>query len=336
MLFRTSEKKRLIKLKPSLFSNAAQVPGIYRKVPYPFCLPKDKSEENIYGEFRDESLKYFSDRKIDWHDGNAYKPSNHLCCSQSACVNFLYPYRNKPEELKNVLSAMGYPVEKMLPLDADCIEGEGNSYVAFEWIGTKNYLKELYRGRVASDDNRSRGKGFTSADFAFLFLRKDNKRQLVLGEWKYTEEYRNKKSIQISKAGTDRLKDIYAPFLANNSPINISPYKDYSFLFYDPFDQLMRLQLLAKQMELSNTKEMGADIVTVLHIAPKANKELMEFIPKGELKYFGTNIHEVWSKIVEPGKFKGFSTEEFRRIVTAPSNCPDIKWGTYISTRYGF
>ena len=338
MKFRDAEKIRLIKLKPSIFSNAAQPAGYIQKYKksYDFCIPEVHADENIYQSFRNEAIKYFKDRNISWHDGVSGSPSNHLCCSQSACINFLFPYRYQPELLKNVLIDLNYPVKEILPIYPDKKADENDPYIAFEWIGTKNYLKELYRGKVAEDNKRSRGKGYTSADFAILFKRTDDKIQLILGEWKYTEEYRNKGNMQFSKSGTDRLNTIYKPFFAKNSPISILPFTDYSILFFDPFDQLMRLQLLAKQMELSSTKELNADIVSVIHIAPEANTELMNYIPHKSLRNFGSNIHAIWEKIADPNKFKGFYLEKLRQIVIKNINSPDFKWSDYIKNRYNF
>jgi hypothetical protein len=39
--------------------------------------------------------------------------------------------------------------------------------------------------------------------------------------------------------------------------------------FYEPFYQLMRQQLLAREMETA--RECGADVVSLLHIAPAQN-----------------------------------------------------------------
>lgn len=344
MTFRDKEKKRLVLHKPNLFSLQAQTDGYYAKYKkyYGFCLNEDCADENLQESIRESAIKYFADRNISWHDGHDKHPSNHLCCSQSACINFLYPFKNEPTLLKNVLLELGYPVKEILPIKEDkTTNDQSDSFVAFEWIGVKNYLHETSRGKIVEDNNRSRGKGFTSADFAILFERTDDKIQLILGEWKYTEEYQSKGSIRFSKDSrgnkkTDRLEKIYKIFLENNSPINISPFSDYSILFYDPFDQLMRLQLLAKQMELSKPKELNSDIVSVLHIAPKVNKQLMNYIPNQELKHFGSNIHEVWQKITEPGKFKGFYVENLIRIVTDKSNTPNADWSKYMIERYNF
>jgi hypothetical protein len=337
MSFRNREKKRLIALKPKLFSLKAQTNGYYAKYKkrYPFCLNEFYADENLHESIRYSAIKYFADRNIPWHDGNGKHPSNHLCCSQSACINSFYPYRNQPLLLKNVLLDLGYPVKEILPIKEDkTTHDDSDSFVAFEWIGTMNYLSELEYGKIAANSNRSRGKGFTSADFAILFERTDNKIQLILGEWKYTEDYSGKGSKRFSNSNTDRLNSIYAPYLKINSPINISPCTDYSILFFDPFDQLMRLQLLAKQMELLG--ELDADFVTVLHIAPGANENLMLYIPNFELKSIGTNIHNIWMKITEQDKFKGFYLENLIDIITKKNNSPAQDWPDYLKTRYSF
>lgn len=348
MTFRDKEKERLKLLKPALFGLNPEDKGHFVKFnhDYPFCLPLDRAEENLYDSIRNAAIKYFTNRNIGWHDGakdtvtNLRIPSNHLCCSQSFCVNAFFPFRNKPGRLKDVLVKLGYPVKEMLPIEEDKLKEGEDAFVAFEWIGKINYLNELSMGKIATAKQRTRGKNFTSADFAFLFRRTDDKVQLVLGEWKYTEEYIGKGSIRWSKdkkgnPKTDRLV-IYLPYLVANSPINITPHTDFSILFYDPFDQLMRLQLLAKQMELTIPPELGADIVSVLHIAPEANKDIMMYLPNPELKSFGNNIHEVWEKIAEKGKFKVEYTENLIKIITNPDYCPDPNWGNYIKTRYNF
>ncbi|MFC2017504.1 hypothetical protein ACFLUD_03730 [Chloroflexota bacterium] len=51
----------------------------------------------------------------------------------------------------------------------------------------------------------------------------------------------------------------------------------YSALFFKPYHQLMRLQLLAQEMQ--EAREMDADLVTVLHICPEANNEFREKVP---------------------------------------------------------
>lgn len=99
---------------------------------------------------------------------------------------------------------------------------------------------------------------------------------------------------------------------------------------------MMRLQLLAKEMELSAQKELNAEMVTTLHIAPKENEDLMRYIPNQELKSFGRNIHDIWTNIAECGKFKGIYTKDLLDIITRNKIAPDVIWSKDIGLRYNF
>ena len=278
MSFRDREKKRLVPLKSRLFSAEACEPGRYLGKPRDFCLRDDRSSENLHGSIRDEAIDYFSECNIPWHDGltanrRKDRPSNHLCCSQSACGNFWFPYVRSPENLAEVLRGLEYDVAEVLPLELDAPLSDGaRPYVAFEWIGKRNYLNETSGGRVAADDSRTRGANFTSVDFAIRFRQGDGSIHIIAGEWKYSENYANDKNIRYAKSGTDRL-EIYGPSLempgCQVALQGVTP----EALFFDPFDQLMRQQLLASAMERET--EMGAKIVSLLHVAPSGNTELM-------------------------------------------------------------
>lgn len=332
MTFRDREKKRLIPLKSQLFSAGAQQPGAYNGgQTYSFCLDDPYADENLHDSIRPAAINYFAARGIHWHDGANGLPSNHICCSQSACVNTWFPYIEQPALLKSVLCDVGYHVAEVLPFQLDDTLANGHvPYVAFEWIGERNYLGERCKARV-----RQRGQNSTSSDFAFRFRRVDGLIQIVLGEWKYTEYYADGKSIKVSRNQTDRLSDIYRTSLdAAHCQIlwsanSISPED----LFYDPFDQLMRLQLLASEMQAAH--EMGADVVSVLHIAPKKNTELMNRITSPGLSVLGeSTIHDTWERIVEQGHFKGMHTEDLLSIVT--KHCPDPAWADWMLLRYGW
>jgi hypothetical protein len=129
----------------------------------------------------------------------------------------------------------------MLPME---LHGSAEQFVAFEWIGERYYLGE----RIARGEKRTRGANCTSADAAVLFEQTDGKRQLVLIEWKYTESYPSR-AIRFSARGTDRAV-IYRRFYeAADCPIDRSLVAHFDDLFYEPFYQLMRQQLLAREME---------------------------------------------------------------------------------------
>ena len=215
--FRDREKRRLGPLKGRLFSESARRNGMYRGARREFCLHEDFGAENLEAGIRDTALAYFEDRAIGWHGGKDNDSSNHLCCSQSCCVNFWFPFVQAPDQLGAVLRGLGYDVEEMLVIDADCALRDGSCpYVAFEWIGERNYLGELRRGEVAPDDGRTRGANFTSLDFCVRFRRSDGRIQLVAGEWKYTEYYAKGVDLRYgrSRSRTDRLDRIYREHLA--------------------------------------------------------------------------------------------------------------------------
>ncbi len=276
MTVRDREKSRLEPLKPGLFSQGARFPGMYREARRTFCLHKDHADENLHTGVREAALGCFSDRDIGWHDGKRGMPSNHLCCSQSCCLNCWFPFVRAPQELAVVFRELGYDAVEMLPIELDDPLPDGASpFVVFEWIGQRNYLGELSRGNVAADEARTRGAGFTSLDFCVRFRRGDGSIQIVAGEWKYTEYYSKEASLRFSGSGTDRLDDIYRPHL-DQLGCQITGQVTHETLFFDPFDQLMRQQLLCSAMEQHG--EMGADVVSLLHVAPRANRELMNRI----------------------------------------------------------
>ena len=304
---------------------------MYRGTRREFCLHEDFSAENIEARVRDTALTYFDDRQIGWHQSKGGGPSNHLCCSQSCCVNFWCPFIQAPNELRTVLRGLGYDAAEVLPVNGDLrLPDASLPFVAFEWIGRRNYLGELGRGgAVAADEDRTRGAGFTSLDFCVRFRRSDGRIQLVAGEWKYTECYR-KDSKRYSSKKTDRLDRIYRKHL-ERPDCQIAGNVSFESLFYDPFDQLMRQQLLCTAMERCG--EMEAEVVSLLHVAPRANRELMTHVTSTALDGMGSDIHDIWGALVRPGRFRGVFTEDLLPLVLA--NAPASWSGEYLQMRYG-
>ena len=169
MGFRDREKRRLEPLKHDLFTDAACEPAstaayVAHSVGARLVLARSRcchdfgSIRQDHSSIREDALRYFAQREIRWHDGIDGAPSNHLCCSQSCCVNFLLPFVRAPKELAAVLRKIGYDVEEVLAFTEDePLDDGAPPYMAFEWIGTKNYLGEHRRGRVAPDHERTRG-----------------------------------------------------------------------------------------------------------------------------------------------------------------------------------
>ena len=285
------------------FSDAAKTDGHYKKHPYPFCIPEEYAEENLYPEIRDPILAYFARNGIKWHDGHNRKPSNHLCDSQVCCANFLFPFADKPIALAALLSPIFPDIQEMMII-------EDGQYIAFEWIGEKDYLEE----NRYNTGTRTRGANYTSADAAVLFKRKDNQKQIVLIEWKYTESY-SPTCIKYSASKTDRTKRYERLYYADDSPVLKELLSDFDDLFYEPFYQFLRQQLLANEMEKAHEK--SANIVSVLHISPEHNKDFMRVTSPG-LKAIESSATRVWQKLLKnPDSFIGVYTEKIHSNFTS-------------------
>lgn len=231
MSFRDREKARQTALKGKLFSAGADVHGQYLGRSYPFCIGGEIAGENLHADHRLQAISYFRERHIGWHGGQRREhasdlPSRHLCCSQSMCVNVLFPFMWQPMALKLTLADLGYSVSEVLRFAPNEARHQEPGYIAFEWIGLCNYLGEHSRGRVAT-------------------------------------------------------------------------------------------------------------YVSVLHVAPYQNQELMRAITSPEMRSLGDNIHSVWSALVLNGRFKGVSMREMLASAVRHQNSFGLSSGKYIEERYG-
>jgi hypothetical protein len=235
-------------------------------------------------------------------------------------VNFLFPFFNKPEALASMLRPIFPDLQIMLPI-------EDGKYVAMEWIGQENYLGEI----KSPNRKRSRGALFTSADAAVMFEHQDGRRQFVLIEWKYTEAYFST-PLHTAKSGTKRT-DIYRHlYNADDCPLNKELLPSYDDLFYEVFYQFMRQQFLANEMEKAT--ELGADIVSLLHIAPEANRDFKR-ITSPDLRDIAESATGVWNKLVQkPDRFVSISTETLFGKFDTSGNEELSDWWNYISSRY--
>jgi len=92
---------------------------------------------------------------------------------------------------------------------------------------------------------------------------------------------------------TDRLEEFYRRHLEHPDCQIVTGTAGLDALFFDPFDQLMRQQLLCSAMEREH--EMDADVVSLLHIAPKANGELLGRVTSPRLQEIGNDVHGIWA-----------------------------------------
>jgi len=135
----------------------------------------------------------------------------------------------------------------------------------------------------------------------------------------------------VAKSGTNRVA-IYQPlFDAVNCPIDKSKVPGFETLFFEPFYQFMRQQLLANEME--KAKELDADIVSVLHIAPSHNHDFKS-ITSTKLMPFGKTATEVWTTLAKKDRFLSVNTEDLFSMNRLIKNQIIKNYVEYLSSRY--
>ena len=332
--FRDREKERYQKLPLQLFDSGVAFNGNYRGTQRSFCLSDSNIGVNLYQDLRVSAMEYFARRGIPWHDGLIERqvPSNHLCCSQSCCVNFLYPMMNDGRLLTSVFKEFYPDMVEALPIEEDRHKKDKTApFLVFEWIGTRDYLNEQRRKGI----QRTRGANYTSADFMFRFRSRSHGKEkihLVLGEWKYTEDYR-----QEDKGTNKTRKQNYAAAFSRNKGVFNQPNEVlYNSLFFEPFYQLMRLQLMGQEME--QQRELEAEEVSVLHICPKGNNDFRDNVTSPTLSemFPGLGVLDIWKKLVVTDKFKSKSVEELLKAIITNKDITESSWVEYLRQRYGW
>lgn len=308
--FRAREAERVFELREKLFTPAAALSLLHDRI----HLGKEVREENLFQGIRPAAQTYFKDWELRWHQGGLVDTS--IVSSQVACLNCFFPLQSHPEALGQCLSHWFPDLLEMLPIQQTPAD-QTRHFMAFEWIDSENRLREPGTK--------------THVDFMFRYRNRARKVCLVLGEWKYGESYAGNASKRYSSRGTDRL-DIYRALLdERDCPIRLGRNVPWDVLFFDPFDQLMRIHLLATA--LGRDHAMEADAVSVFHVAPRCNAELVGRITSPTLADRGNTIHEVWDRCVEEGSFVHCDTEDL--LLELARSSPSPQWAHYLELRYG-
>jgi len=293
-------------------SEGKQAGKIGRKT-YPFAIPQGLWAENLCPSIREDAARYFTDRRIAWH-----RMRNHLLSSQICCLNFLMPFATRPGALAALLRPTFGDIE-MLPV-------EDERYVAFEWIGASDYLNE---GR-GPNRTRTRGANCTSSDAALKFRDANGVVTLALIEWKFTEAYGSPPDPNRKEERLRRYREIaFDP----EGPLRPSPDFELSDLFYEPFYQFLRQQMLAFRVRQAG--EGGCNHGLLLHIAPKANVGFQRITAPKFASFNGSAVTLWRSLLTRPDDFRSVTTGDLFGAFDV-SRCPDLQgWHDYIRERYG-
>ena len=85
---------------------------------------------------------------------------------------------------------------------------------------------------------------------------------------------------------------------------------------------------------MEENNELGADIVSLFHIVPKANHDFQK-ITSPELAGLGESPTDIWKQLINPAdRFLSLTTEElFSSFVQDPPESLQT-WAEYLSARY--
>ena len=300
MNYRDRERKRAISIRESLFKDSGN--GVFFGKEREFVL--NDPTLNLWEGIRVDALQYFKRNKIPWWKGNNDSPSGHLLSSQVACVNYLYYLRQRKDLVTAVLNEIDNDITEALIVD--------DGYVEFEFIGTRQHLKEK---------SWTRGANCTSVDAAMIGKNSAGKKKLFLIEWKYTECYSSDNKY------IDERSAVYDKFITDSD----SPFKEVPVetFYYEPFYQLMRQTLLA--WKLIENNDHGCSDYYNVHVIPNENKELLENITSPYLK--GDNITEAWRSILKnPDKYLTISPRDF--ISPCSKKADSQSFLSYLEKRY--
>lgn len=313
------------------FSEAARAEGFYKGRWYPFCLPRERAEENLFSGIRTAALDYFRRQRIAWHDGQGSRPSNHLCSSQVCCVNFMFPLKQDLNKANSILSKALPGLDRVLNIEFE-YTGPGS---ATEWLG------EPPGGR--------RGQYRTSIDAAVWWKNHQNKTRLTLVEWKYTEQsfgdcggYRSRGNDQRDRCRTLKVQDIGVGencYLAagrnertsrrywnhlTEAGLSLQRFGDHSGCpFRGPFYQLMRQYLLAAYCRAKISEAHGVDVIA---IGFQENRDLLRL--PSYLSHLGEDVVAAWNNMLTAPPLRHVFVE------TLLADAPSDEWREYIRERY--
>jgi hypothetical protein len=310
--------ERLQQLQQSKYFNARH-PDRPRYKDSEYRLSPEAKDLNLAPAIRDTASRYFAANDITWHIH-----ANHALSSQICCLNFLMPLAEQPERLAQMVRRATRATDvEMLPIE-DGPDGRP-WYVGFEWNGGgRDFLNEARSG-----GNLKRGSNSTSAD-AIVKYKHKSKTEILLVEWKYTEQYSAPISARGNPTRMQRYRDLaFAP----KGPIRADLGLTLANFFWEPFYQLLRQQMLALQMQRASFD--GVQRVRVLHISPAGNRALHR-VTSPALRRFGDDAFDVFRALLTvPADFISTSAEAlFRPLLD--SVLSDDPWAGYLLPRYQF
>ena len=329
--FEQTETRRQVKYKRELLQIEEDGPwSKNRNFLYPHILPDKYAEKNFYSSIYKQLNEYLQSERIAVHT-----EIQNMRSSQACCWNFLFPLRQN-------LSVASIALKQVLP---------GVSHVAaieFEYTGGPDVTAWL-----GEPQGGKRGQNRTSADAAIWWVDENDKPQITLIEWKYTEKefgtcggYQSKDNNHKDKCRTldvqefNPRSDCYLATRKDNKTmrkywqhireagIDLSNFPSPTGCpFKGPFYQLMRLHLLGEYVAQVERRDFSLVVICF-----KQNRELIKLHSADTAS--SVDVLASWRKLLKvPQKialsYIGDIYADFR------STRFDEGWLTYLADRYG-
>jgi|JI6StandDraft_1071083.scaffolds.fasta_scaffold03673_10 hypothetical protein len=285
-------------------------------------LMPDSRDANFHPDYRRrivDSFSYSDDntQSIGWHTH-----ANHGASSQVCCVNFLFPFVDRPDLLARWIDHV-LGIEGAKPDVIERRNGEDH-FVAFEWFPETDYLNE-----AGKDGKRNRGSNSTSVDAAVCY-RLGDERHLLLIEWKYTESYPSKRDPKSLNGDPTRIARYQNIWQRPHGPIRADLDVRLEDFFLEPWYQLLRQQMTAYHAESDPLSEY--ERVTLLHISPKENSSLRR--AKGELARFGSEVFDAFQSMIDPAFRDRFVSVDTSAAFSCVQSWPEATWAQWLLDRY--
>jgi len=322
-LFYEEMKARMVDYKTNILGITEK--GKRREREYDHILPSQQWPLNLWSGIQRQSIEYFSKNDIRWH-----RERDNLLSSQMLCVNIFFPLKNYPDLLAGLLKTFYPLLERVSEID-------------LEYIGPKNYFCEP----------GGRGYNRTSADVSIKWTDNEGRDNLLLVEFKFTEQNFGgcSKSENPNPERCDHLElvlsapktecyrsEVGRPYWDMiRSPEGIFVGEALARTRYCPFKhefyQLMRNQLLAHC--LANDSDTKLHTVEFAVCYDERNKGIQTISRPidGE-----NHVFSVWKSFLKkPETFKHFTIQHLlHHIDQSVSLSTETKvWRAFLGERYG-
>ena len=83
---------------------------------------------------------------------------------------------------------------------------------------------------------------------------------------------------------------------------------------------------------------MDADVVTILHVCPEANRDFAQSVTSPQLSqaYSGKGVLDIWHGLVPEDRFKSITVERLRDMIARNGGLDSATWADYLALRYSW